>query len=304
METRSGNLSRAQSNWSPWAEPESATRRAVSPAARFSQVRATLTAAADGKSPQLEYVELAYLGKNVAPLVEEIEMTPPNFRFPAPSTLLSSSNTLSLPAMSRRRTPTAATPSTPAESTTTTPSMLQAKGSLGARWLARDDNGDTLEFKVEMRGSKETEWKLLRDKVRDRYLSFDSTTFPDGEYVLRVSATDAPSNPPAQALTSMLVGPAFNIDNTPPKITDLRATAQGNKMEIRWRAADALTVIGKAQYSINGGEWLVAEPASRLTDSAEHDYRLLLDRPVGEVTIAVRVADGFENQAVEKTVLR
>jgi hypothetical protein len=124
--------------------------------------------------------------------------------------------------------------------------------------------------------------------------------------VLRVSATDAPSNPPAEALRHALVGPAFIIDNTPPRILDLATSVQGARIEVKWRAVDALTVLGQAEYSVNGGEWMVVAPASRLTDSAEHDYRLLLDRPAGagELTIAVRVSDGFENQAVEKVVVR
>ena len=37
------------------------------------------------------------------------------------------------------------------------------------RWLANDDNGDTMEFKVEIRGVNETGWKLLHDKIREHY---------------------------------------------------------------------------------------------------------------------------------------
>ena len=46
------------------------------------------------------------------------------------------------------------------------------------------------------------------------------------------------------------------------------------------------------------------EPTTRLTDSTELDYRVEVDRGAGEPTIAVRVADEFENQAVAKTVVR
>ena len=48
---------------------------------------------------------------------------------------------------------------------------------------------------------------------------------------------------------------------------------------------DALSTLGKAEYSVNGGEWTVVEPTTRLTDSSEHDYRITLpNRPPGEVT--------------------
>jgi hypothetical protein len=63
--------------------------------------------------------------------------------------------------------------------------------------------------------------------------------------------------------------------------------------------------LGKAEYSVNGGEWTVVEPTTRLTDSLEHDYRVTLaNRPPGEVTLAVRVEDAYGNQAVAKTVLK
>ena len=55
---------------------------------------------------------------------------------------------------------------------------------------------------------------------------------------------------------------------------------------------------------MNGGDWIVVEPTTRLTDSPEHDYRVQLsaNRPAGEVTVAVRVEDAYGNQAVAKRV--
>ncbi len=78
--------------------------------------------------------------------------------------------------------------------------MNYAKGYEGARWLASDENNDTLLYRVEIRGVKESAWKLLKENVKERYFSWDTGAFPDGEYVLRVTASDSPSNPPQQAL--------------------------------------------------------------------------------------------------------
>jgi hypothetical protein len=62
--------------------------------------------------------------------------------------------------------------------------------------------------------------------------------------------------------------------------------------------------LSKAEYSVNGGDWIVVEPTTRLTDSPEHDYRVTLaTRPPGEITVAVRVEDAYGNQAVAKTVV-
>jgi len=307
VETRSGNLDQPQKNWSPWSGAITATtgERISSPPARFVQWRATLTAGS-GQSPELESVDVAYLPKNVEPRVDQIEITPANYKFPAPSSspllaIVAPSQTLNLPPLGRRSTVTVPPP---AENTTTTPAMQLAKGYLGARWLAIDPNGDNMVYRVEIRGAAESEWKLLKDKVSEKYLSWDSTGFPDGEYRLRVTASDAPSNPPAEALTGQMESDPFWIDNTPPKITGLAATRGGGKLEVRWHAADALNNVAKAEYSLDGGEWTVAAPVTKLSDSLELDYALSLNAGPGEHTIAVRVSDANDNQAVEKVVVK
>ena len=303
LDTRSGNLDRPQEDWSTWSTPITAERGqpVSSPAARFLQWRATLRAGAGDRSPELRSVEIAYLRKNVAPVIEQIEVTPANYRFSPPALILTPSQTLTLPPLGRPQ--RAATPALTTDSGSVT--MQSAKGHIGARWAAKDDNGDTLTYTVQIRGEKETEWKLLKDKVRDKQLSWDSTAFPDGEYRVRVIASDAPDNPLEQALTDELVGEPFLIDNTPPQLTGLVASAAGGKLNVRWKAADALSAIALAECSINGGEWLVIEPVGKLSDSREEEYNAALAKPTGsEHTIAVRVTDDYDNQALAKVVVR
>lgn len=297
LETRSGNLSTPQKNWSPWAAVNLTSRhgRVTSPSARFLQYRATLTGAAD-----LTGIDIAYQAKNIAPVIEEIEITPPNYRFPAPSLISVSSNTLSLPALGQRRTAAV----NPAELNTGV-TLNYAKGHIGARWLSRDDNGDQLTYKVEIRGVRETEWKLVRDKLRDRFISWDTAAYADGEYILRITAHDGASNTPADTLSTVRESDTFLIDNTGPRIANLTSTA-GSKLEISFEAKDAMSTITKAEYSINGGDWIVAEPTTRLSDSSELQYKLSVDKPSAgsEFTIAVRVTDEFDNQSVEKVVTK
>jgi hypothetical protein len=271
------------------------------------QWKATLTADSAGHSPELESVDVAYLPKNVEPRLDEIEITPVNYRFPPPVLNLSSapqgpSQSLTLPPLGRRSTPFPLLSSS--ENTTNTPAMQFTKGYLGARWLASDPNGDTLLYTVEIKGENEAEWKPLKDKLTEKYFSWDVTAFPDGDYRVRVTATDSPSNPPAEALTAQLTSPPFTIDNTPPKITNLAATRTGGKLQVRWHAADTLSNLGRAEYSLDGSDWTVAEPVTKLSDSPELDYQLTLDAAAGEHTIAVRVVDDNDNLAVDKVVVK
>ena len=302
LATRSGNLDQPQKNWSAWLPVAAGTKggRSASPAARFVQWKATFTGAAKG-SPELDSVDVAYLPKNLEPRVDDIETTPPNYRFPASMfAMAATQTTLSLPPIGKRP----VTGGGPPMTLDTTPSMQFAKGFVGARWAASDPNGDPLVFTVEIRGTGENEWKLLKDKVTEKYLAWDSTSFPDGEYRVRVTASDAPGNPPVEALTGRLESSPFWIDNTPPKVTGLAAVRSAGKLQVKWHAADALNNITKAEYSLDGGEWKVAPPVTRLSDSQELDYELILDAAPGEHTVAVRVEDEYANQSAEKVVVR
>ncbi len=309
FETRSGNLERPQKNWSPWAPLKEG--RVASPQARFLQWRATLNGTGT-QSPELREVDVAYMAKNLPPRIEEVEGTPMNYRssassVPMPTTPTQlSPATLNLPAMGRSRPRVATAPPLPASSIPASPLMLSyQKGSVGARWLAVDDNGDALVYKVEIKGASEMAWKPLREKLNEQSVSFDSTAYPDGDYQVRVTVSDAPANPPGQGLTASMESEPFTIDNTPPVISNLALTQASGNLGLRFHVKDALTVLAKVEYSVNGGDWMVAEPTTRLTDSKEHDYQLTIPRPgAGEVVVAVRATDSNDNVGTEKAVLK
>ena len=298
---RSGNLDRPQKNWSPWSAPIIGTKgdRIASPAARFIQWKAILTAGG-AQSPELESVDVAYLQRNMPPRIEAIEIAPANYKFPAPAIPLPS-QTLTLPPIGKPASSSGSSLSLDLGA----PSMQYTKGFTGARWAATDDNGDSLIFTVEIRGVHETNWKLLKDKLKEKYWSWDSTAFPDGEYRIRVTASDLPGNPPAEALSTSMVSDPFLIDNTPPRIASLAASASGGRLHATWSAADALSNIEKAEYALDGGDWTLVAPVTGLSDSHELAYDLTLDHIApGEHTLAVRVEDDYDNQSTDKVVVR
>jgi len=302
ISTRSGNLERPQEAWSPYSEPvrSSSGGPVVSPPARFLQWRAMLRAASDGRSPELRAVEVAWRQRNVPPRISQIEIAPANYRVPPPALSVAPAQTLTLPPLGQRPRGAAAAPAGDSASLT----LNYAKGYRTVRWAASDENQDDLIFRVEIRGTAESAWKLLRDKVRDKHLSWDSTGFPDGEYQIRVIASDAPDNPVDQALSAELVSDPFLIDNTPPAIEALQAAPEGAGLRLRFRARDALSTVSQAECSVNGGEWLPLEPTDRLADSAVEDYDVRLLAPEGaELSIAVRVTDEYDNQSLAKTLV-
>jgi hypothetical protein len=178
--------------------------------------------------------------------------------------------------------------------------MTYQKGAIAARWAASDENGDSMSYTIEIRGENEKNWKTLKTGLHERYYSFDSTAFPDGDYRVRVTASDSPSNTPENALTGSEESDPFTIDNTPPAISDLTATGA----TVRWHATDALSTIYRAEYSLDGGDWTVVDPNGRLSDSKALQYTLTLKTLApGEHTIAVRMSDENDNASVAKVVI-
>lgn len=298
FETRSGNLSHPEKNWSPWSKVAVAELGGAiqSPPARFLQYRATLTKPASNESPDLSVVDIAFLPKNIAPKVQQIEFAPFNYRqapsnqFLERSVVASGSPTsLSLPAVGKKRPPPSVTTS-PEETGNST--LQYHKGYITVRWSASDPNGDPMAFQVEIRRKSETEWRVLKDKLQDRHYAFDSTAFEDGSYFIRITASDAPGNTPENALSSSFESDSFVIDNTPPEILNVAASGTGAQRVFKFTAKDALSWIDKAEYSINGGEWTALEPVNKVTDSQSLDYQV---PAAGKQTISIRVFDENDN---------
>ncbi len=298
LETRSGNLNNPENDWSPWTKVAVTNLggQIESPPARFLQYRLTLTCGTGDTSPELSLIDIAYLPKNIAPKVGPIEMAPFNYRQPASSSSLERSvtasgspTTLTLAAVGQRRSGI----SSPTLEASGGATLQYSKGFLTARWNASDPNSDPLEYKVELRAKNDSLWRTLKDKLLDRFYAFDTAAFPDGEYVLRVTASDAPGNTPADALQTSLESDPFTIDNTPPEITNISASGG----TFHFTAKDGLSWIDKAEYSIDGGGWTLLTPVNKVTDSQTLNYSFATGS--GQ-TVAIRVFDEDDNVVVKQ----
>ena len=128
---------------------------------------------------------------------------------------------------------------------------------------------------------------------------------PDGRYRLRLTVSDAESNPEGETQTVSRVTEPFLIDNTQPRVESLTAAAEDGRLRVRFNAADGTTKIAAAEYSLDGAEWESASPATGLFDSTEAEFDFLTaEAGEGEHTLAVRVRDERGNQAAAKTVVR
>jgi hypothetical protein len=306
---RSGNTEDPGKEWSRWFGPYSKPGAAVeAPSARFFQWKAVIHDGRPGDG--INWVSLAYLPRNVAPVIDAIVLQDPGVRAQG-NTIISTGQA---PSVALKMPPTPNAPNvfiaqniTPSKFEQP-PQGFREKGYQSVLWSAHDDNDDDLHYSIYYRGENEHEWKLLKDKLDQKFYSWDSTTLPDGAYHLKIVATDAPSNPPAAALKTERESERFEVDNTPPVIERLETTSaasrSGNSSAVvaKFTAHDSASSIDRAQYSLDGGEWTLLAPVGNVSDALSENYEFpLANLASGEHTIAVRAYDRFENVGSAKT---
>lgn len=309
---RSGNTSSPTEDWSPWAGPykDSGTQAVNCPAARFVQWKAVFSDISEESAPTVSWVSLAYQPKNVAPVIDDIEVQNPAIRvsgFPSSPSGPGSPMPVALrmpqgPGEAPSGRSTEADARTPESNPEPTPQGFTQKGYQSVLWSAHDDNDDQLLFAIYYRGEGDTDWRLLKDKITQRYYSWDTASMPDGAYYLKVVASDSPSNPAAEALSSERESDRWEVANTPPRIENLRAGSGILNTKASFDAVSSSGPIARALYSIDSGDWKIVFPTGELSDAPKESYLMQLPGlPVGEHTLAVQVADRLNNTATAKT---
>lgn len=313
---RSGNVDNPDRNWSTWKKVDLQKDPALDiPAARYMQWRAVLHSG--NPAPQVDSVGINYLAKNVAPDVEDVGVQV-GYRFPV--------NARTISEMADGGGASAPAPPNP-------PAAVRDRDSIAINWRARDENEDHLSYAVYYRGDGETRWKLLKDDLADRFYTLESGLLPDGGYTIRVVASDAPSHSPDDTLTGAKESARFEVDNTPPGVSNLAAVLDGEDLHITFTTSDSFSPISRAEFSIDAGDWQFVAPVGGLSDAKIENYDITVPLPRGtsaessatdvettqprtarksrqappanvEHVVVVRAYDRFDNMGSSKVVVR
>ena len=295
--TRSGNAETPDDTWSPWSSPYAAPGSAItSPKARYLQWRVAMSG--KGQSPVLTSISAAYLQRNVRPQVRSITVHPPGVVFQKPFP----SGDPDLAGFDNQTTPDRklAAEAGGTGSSSTSPSLgrkVYAKGLQTLIWKADDENGDDLVYDVEYRREGESTWKALRRGMPESIYVWDTTTVPNGTYLVRIKASDLPSNGVDTALSGDLESSAFEIDNTPPTFSVPVVRVESNRTLITFDVIDDQSPIQRVESSRDGQHWLAVFPKDGIADSKVEHYEMVLDGPIGPRGLSLRAIDSMNNVA-------
>jgi len=301
---RSGNTEDPAKEWSRWFGPYTTSATPVeAPAARFLQWKAVIHDGRPGDG--IDWVSVAYQPKNVAPAIDGITLQDPGVRVQSQMIIPGQPSNVALKLPQTPNPLGVVITTANATKFEQPPQGTQQKGYQSILWSAHDDNDDDLRYAVYFRGESEHDWKLLKDNLDQKFYSWDTTTMPDGAYYLKIVASDAPSNPPAAALKTERESERFEVDNTPPIIEHISANPIDlETFEFRFMASDQTSSIEKAQYTVDGGDWILVAPDAGISDAKIETYYFTVSGlSRGEHTIAVHAYDKFENVGAAKTTI-
>jgi hypothetical protein len=169
------------------------------------------------------------------------------------------------------------------------------KGLLTFVWRAEDDNRDELMYDVLYRREGETSWKPLRQGLKDEIFVWDTTSVPNGRYVVQILASDLPSNAPDAALAGSMESTTFEIDNTPPVVAVTNSRRDGGRVTVQFDVRDTDSSVQKVEYSLDGDRWQTIYPKDGIADSRFEQFELVLEGDIATRGVIIRATDALNN---------
>jgi len=297
--TRSGNTRTPDEAWSEWSAPYTNSEGSpiTSPKARYIQWRAVLTGTA-GAAPMLTSLSSSYLPRNIRPQVSSITIHPPGVVFQKP---FSSGETeiagLDEDAQDKRA----------AASATGAPTLgrrTMQRGLQTFQWKADDENNDELSYDVFYRREGDTAWRSLKNDLRDTLLVWDTSSVPNGTYVLKVLASDRRSNPADIALGGELESSSFEIDNVAPAVQIVALRRDGTRFVVAAEIRDTDSAVMRVEYSLDAQRWQPAFPRDGILDGRQESFDIRLDAEAAGRTLVIRATDALGNVGTGQTKIQ
>lgn len=336
FETRSGDVAEPDSTWSEWSAvrqiaPNAMEGLITSPPGRFIQYRILLDAgdsatSADirGHMPSVREISLSYMPRNQAPKVA-FQAPAGGERWAKTQTLRwtgsdPDNDTLSYTLFysndgGQTWKPLPASPKTDPKTTGTvtagsTPAQAGAKSleELKQRLAADPDVPESIRALVlesaqrRLGVAADAAAATAAPSLRETSRAFDTALLPDGVYLLKIVASDQPSNP-VDPQTAQAISDSFTVCNAVPKIALLsrRVLTANQSLVVEGTVTQQLIPVTAVQYRIDSGDWTAAIPRDGLFDAQHEEFAFVTPTlSKGTHTVEIVAFNGANGKTLEK----
>lgn len=295
LQTRTGYTALPDESWSDWsANLEDPLGSSVaSPPGRYLQWRLGFRSV-NGVAPSVRRVEVAHVGSNRPPQISSLSISPDEPDFDGEDGKRGSvtqrlGNGIEV---------NYNIPSGPVQAVVPNDVPASIRQVRSIVWDAVDPDNDELAFAVEIRRLGDTSWRRLDDDLDDPAYSLETGLLPDGVYEIRVSASDARSNPPGTETHADRVTPPFRVDNVAPVVSDLKARrVDGPALVVTGSVSDQASPLRRLQLSVDGHAFRGVPPTDGILDSPAETFeiRVPLERASDGNWVVVRAQDAAGN---------
>jgi hypothetical protein len=172
------------------------------------------------------------------------------------------------------------------------------------RWKVENADEDELVYRLFFREESEVNWKPLGgpEPLTKTEWEWNTEPIPDGNYVIKVVASDERANPKEEALEHAFTSSPFLVDNRKPELAEVKVSypfAAG-------RARDSFSPITELAYSIDGGDWQPFSPRDGIFDDPVEDFsvKLTAGLSAGAHSLAIRAVDAADNLGAVQVTFR
>jgi len=294
LQTRSGNSKEPNQTWSDWSPPyqKKEGELVLSPKARYIQFKVMFNSQSGKVSPHLQKVFLFYLQTNIAPLIPKLELLPANQVFLKPpereEVIWGDERSQGEKSKDKEK-----------GKAYMVKKKVMRKGFQTVTWEASDENRDSLLYRLLIKKEDEAEWRVLKENWIDKIFTFDSLSFPDGVYFIKLIASDSPSNPRGLELQTEKISQPLVIDNSLPEIKNFQVVKQRNKLELAFEVEDSISYIQEVKYLIRPDEWQTIFPVDGICDAKNEKFKLSVRlQPNLDNLITIKAKDSHNNIGV------
>jgi len=279
---RGGFTSSPDSSWTEWK----GVTEQIPVNSRFIQLKAKLTTTINDKTPIIKKIFISYKGENRAPIIKAMQVLPPGIGWGTGEGNLFARKPLSPEDIIRYK-------------------KMGIRIKDGAFYIphllrcitfdVKDPDGNSVNVSLILKMKNSDFSDTLSTNARGNAFFFDNTTFPDGKYILKIIAKDAPQGNISKTTSKQI---DLIIDNSPPAFQDIKIFSKKNKLFVQGVVEDKLSTIQAVFVNIDGRRWKPVEAKDKIYDEKKEGFQGEYTVSKRKHRISLKVLDTMNNKKI------